>query len=123
MATAESYTKYWWIKDGKLGIGYLSEDNEGDTTLTAVDEAKEVKVHYRRKAEHFTSTLSASPEFSSQFHEALICRVLEKLYARKSALPETRYWRAEWQDYLKAGRQHVNKSKDGTSYGIRQYDY
>ena len=31
MATSAGSTKYWWLKDGNIGLGWLGDDSEGDT--------------------------------------------------------------------------------------------
>ncbi len=137
MATAENYTKYYWIKEGTIGIGYIDEDSEGDTNLNAVDEVKEITVHYGRKTSVFGTDLSVFSEIPPQFHEALVARVLDKLYARRAGilaeqgqvevaqamLALVRYWRGEWKNYLRRGSAFANKRKDGTAYAIKPHTY
>lgn len=113
--------KVWWLKDGKLGIATYNYSTGKMTTLS--DTGDTIRIHFVKKASALTVTLSGSPDIPSQFHDALIARVMEKLYARKGMMVETRYWRAEWQDYLKSGIVHANKAKDGTSYSVAQHSY
>ena len=123
MATSAGSTKYWWLKDGNIGLGWLVEDSEGDTVLKAIAEIKTVKVHYIRRPADFSTTLTTQSQLPSQLHEALATRVIEKLYARFGELDKARYWRAEWKDYISDGIRHNNKMKDGTSFNVRQYNY
>lgn len=113
--------KVWWLKDGKLGIATYSYSTGKMTTLS--DTGDTIRIHYVKKATALTTTLTDVPGIPSQFHEALIARVMEKLYARKGMMVEARYWRAEWQDYLKSGIMHANRAKDGTNYSVVQHSY
>jgi len=112
-------THYWWIKDGQLGIGTLSDSD----VLAAVTEVKTVKVHYSRKATAFTTDLTEVCEIPSQFHEALVARVNEKLYARQGKLNEARYWRAEWKEYLRSAMRYVNRNRDNSGYLVVPNEY
>jgi len=33
------------------------------------------------------------------------------------------YWRSEWDQAVMRGKKYVNKSRDGSSYAIKQVDY
>lgn len=112
-------THFWWIKDHQLGIG-IKSDSE---TLAAVTEAVEIKVHYSRKAADLTTALTDVSEIPPQFHEALIARVNERLYARKGELSKARYWRAEYKDYIRSALRYVNQNRDNSGFLVGPGEY
>ena len=126
---AGDYQVVWWLKDEQLHLGkYLvgRHDKEKEVKSLGEDDietADSFRIHYYKKATKFDTTLSTSPNKPEQFHEGIVSRVLEKLSARVGNLNGARYWRAEWQDTLKRGKQHANKDKDGTSYYIAQHSF
>ena len=117
--------KLWWIKDGKLGISIYdySEDKFTDIASGDITSGDKIQIHYLRKTKKLTTTLSDSPDIPKQFHDGLVSRVLEKLYARKGMMNETGYWKTEWLEMLKAAKQYENKHRDGTEYAVQQHSY
>lgn len=117
--------KLWWIKNGKLGISIYdySEDKFTDIASGDITSGDTVQIHYLKKTKKLTTTLSDAPDIPKQFHDGLVSRVLEKLYARKGMMNETTYWKNEWLEMLKAAKQYENKHRDGSEYAIQQHSY
>jgi hypothetical protein len=102
----------WWLEGDKLGFGYI-EDGKMKTLATG---GKTLRIYFKRLPTHLGTTLSEKPEVAPEFHEGIMSRVLEKLHARIGNLPSARYYRAEWQDCIKMGKERSNREKDGTEY-------
>ena len=55
--------KYWWLKEQKIGIGWLNTASDTDSQtyykLDAVTRALTVKVHYKSKLTKISLTASA----------------------------------------------------------------
>ncbi|HBZ38333.1 MAG TPA: hypothetical protein DEO59_07560 [Balneola sp.] len=117
--------KLWWIKDGKIGVSIYdySEDKYTDIAAADITAGDTVQIHYTRKTKKLDTDLTISPDIPQQFHDGLVSRVLEKLYARKGAMNETAYWKNEWATMLKAAKQYEGRHRDGSEYSIKQYGY
>ena len=121
------YQMIWYIKDRKLQIGkyklttYQSKKVESLST-DDIASGDLVRVHYSKKASALGTDLTSSPEIPAQFDEGICSRVMEKLSARTKDFVAARYYRAEWQDCIKRGKQYANKMLDGTSYTIAQHE-
>ena len=117
--------KLWWIKDGKLGISTYdySEDKYTDIKATDFTAGDTVQIHYTRKTKKLGTTLSDSPDIPSQFHDGLVSRVLEKLFARAGDLNSASYWKNEWLLMVKSAKQYEGKHRDGSEYAIKQHNF
>jgi len=112
--------KVWWIKDGKLGIGSLSN---GKITNLAATTGSKIKVHFYKKPTAFTTTLSETPEYPSQFHEALIFKVMQRLAAQEKDFKMSSYWRSEYREMLREAKRYVNKGRVSGYQGVRLVDH
>mgnify|MGYP003141398899 FL=1 len=117
--------KLWWIKDGKLAISSYdySEDKYTDVSSSDISAGDKIQIHYTRKAKKLDTDLSKRPDIPAQFHDGLVSRVLEKLYARKGMMNEASYWKNEWMMMMKSAKQYENKHRDGSNYAIQQHSY
>ena len=115
---SDTHFDVWWLKNGKLGVGKLQ-----GSTITSYNTATSVfRLHARIKPTPFTTTLSAVPNFPSQFHMAPVAFVMETLAARHKEWETARYWRGRWKKLIRKAKIHKNKSKDGTAYEIKSYE-
>ena len=117
--------KLWWIKDGKIGISVYdySEDKYTDIAAADIAAADKIQIHFLRKTKKLGTDLTKSHDIPKQFHDGLVSRVLEKLYARKGMMNETGYWKNEWLTMIKTAKQYENKHRDGTPYAVKQHNY
>jgi hypothetical protein len=65
-----------------------------------------------------------SPSIPSQFHEALVCRVLEKLYAQNPAtIQVASYWGQKFAGYIVEGKRYATVGRDGGRAKIKPMEY
>jgi len=112
---------YWWLKGNSIGVGSLS----GSDSITAVSSAKKIYVYFKEVAGDIEGDIDDGDtlKIHKGYHDAIISRVLEKLYAKKGMMNEAGYWRSEWNNYLKMAKAEVNKGFDGSGYTIHHHDY
>jgi len=115
-------SKVWWVKDDKIGFGSLSADTGKITNLSATTGDK-IKVHYYKKPTSFTATLSETPNFPDQFHEAAVCRVMQRLSAQKQDFKMASYWKNEYREFLRKGKQYKHQNRINGFQGVMQHDY
>jgi|TARA_R100000789_G_C2940335_1_gene131880 hypothetical protein len=113
-------TKVWWIKNNKLGVAYWDDVENKIATINEDD--KQIRVHLSRRPITL-SAMSDIPEIPSRFHDGLVARVIEKLSVKSGNMAPIQYWRSEWDQAVMRGKKYVNKSRDGSSYAIKQVDY
>jgi len=120
MASATGETKYWWLKDGQLGIGYISYDSEGNEQLTAVDEVKTVRVYYEKKITHFTADLTETSDIPEQFLRALAYKVIKDGYESKPELIKlAQYFEKEWLKTVHRAREFKNRNQTKAIPNVR----
>tara|TARA_R100000655_G_scaffold39518_1_gene74786 strand:- start:20296 stop:20697 length:402 start_codon:yes stop_codon:yes gene_type:complete len=88
MSTVSNADKYYWFIDGER-IGVVETRTEGSADAntdphwqspTTTSAGKTLRLHYTSKPTPFTTDLTKSSELPSQFHEALVFKVLGELY-------------------------------------------
>ena len=107
--SSKNASKYWWIKDKQIGIGWLDDTKNSDDglyyALTAVTRVKEITVNYKAKltkASSISSTLDN--KLPSQFDDALVSRAIAKGYELSKspeALQLAVYWDTKFESQLK----------------------
>ena len=125
----------WWIERGKLTIGTTSDYG---SPVSAPSTASHVIRVYGKEiatidngsgaeiSEFSTGTSINLAEFSklpAQFHEALIARVLEKLYQGTSdGLQAAQYWRTIYEDHRVKAMKYANSRRNDSGVSILQHD-
>ncbi len=124
MASSSKY-KAWWVKLGKLGIGYW-DDTEGEVKSFGADDISagdKIRILYRRKPTKLTSTLSEKPDVPEQFHKAIMYRVMEQLSARKGDFKGAQYYMKEYEKCVIMAKKYTNKGRDGSHIAIAPHEF
>jgi hypothetical protein len=114
--TLRDYTlviaKWDYVKD-KLTSLDTTELTSGDT----------IRIHYAKKSTRFSTTLTDSPSFPSEFHEAPMYRVLQQLHASIGNIQQAMYYKAEYKECVMMAKKYKNRGKDDSNYSINQHSY
>tara|TARA_X000001388_G_C2225831_1_gene121079 strand:- start:1030 stop:1431 length:402 start_codon:yes stop_codon:yes gene_type:complete len=129
-ARTSALKNVWWIERDKLGIAKVS-DADTSTDYVSPSEVKAVTVHFVKLDESFIAAdtgtgigVTESPAIPEEFHEALTYYAIARGYEMKpDTLQAANYWRGLWSESISEGKRYANKSRDGSAYHIRQYDY
>ena len=115
----------WAIRDYKLIIGEYDYQENKITSLVAseLEGTDELQIHYEAKSAKFTTDISVSPEYPSQFHDGIMYKVLEQLSVKAGDANKASYYRAEYQNCVNMAKKYINESKDGTNYVITQHSF
>ena len=134
MGVLHSSGYIWWIERGKLAIG-LTSDN-GVTVNPPSDAGKTIRMYCKEVAQVDNGSGTALSEFStgssinlnefsllpSQFHEALIAKVMEKLYRRQpEGVQMAEYWRSVYDKFVLEGKKYANQNKNDSGFTVAQY--
>ena len=112
----------WWVSDDhKLGLG--SYDSGTDTMSSYGTSGDTVRVYFIKRVAHLSTTLTAEFAIPTQFHHAIVARVLQQLYAQKENLQAAGYWRGEWLNGIRKGKRYSNVRKTRTPIRIRQHGH
>tara|TARA_R110002051_G_scaffold304119_1_gene373309 strand:- start:450 stop:848 length:399 start_codon:yes stop_codon:yes gene_type:complete len=112
------------LRDGKLVIGKYSYSEQKITSLTATEitSTDRIQIHYIKRSYNALATdLQASPEHPTQFHEAFVFKVLERLWVMKGDLNRAKYYKDEYQRCVMMAKKYRNENKDGSNYSIIQH--
>ena len=132
MATSKDSQKYWWIKNQKIGIGWLNTTTDSDNNsyykLDAVTRVITVGVNYKSK---LTKIVTLSPTLTnklpSQFDDALVSRAIEKgheLSQNPEALQLAIFWGQKFELQLKRIQEWANTDLSKTPKIIKSiYPY
>ena len=135
MAILNSKGWVWWVERGKLAIGTSSDYG---TTVSAPSEASKVIRIYGKEvapvdngsgtdiAEFTTGSSINTDQFSTlpeQYHEALIAKVMEKLYRKNvEGIQVSQYWKTVYQDLLISAKKSANSRRVDTGFNVIQHD-
>ena len=129
-ARTSALKNVWWIERDSLGIAKIS-DADTSTDYVSPSEVKELTLHFVKLDESFIAAdsgtgigMDESPAIPEEFHDALTHYAIAKGYElNPQTLQAAVYWRGLWREQIAEGKRYANKSKDGSGYHIRQYDY
>ena len=132
-ARTSALKNVWWIERDSLGIAKIS-DSDTSTDYVSPSEVKQLTLHFVKLDEDFVATtggdgsggirMDESPAIPAEFHDALTHYAIAKGYElNPQTLQAAVYWRGLWREQIAEGKRYANKSKDGSGYHIRQYDY
>ena len=114
--TLRDYTliiaKWDYVKD-KLTSLDTTELSVGDT----------IRIHYAKKSSRFSTDLTETPSFPSEFHEAPLYRVLQQLHASRGNIQQAMYYKAEYRECIMMAKKYKNRGKDDSNYSINQHSY
>jgi hypothetical protein len=88
-ASTSSNDRYWYIDNGRVGIvekvaeAVSRDDKKSDYQSVSV--AKEIRLYTISQAVDFTADLAEVSEIPSQYHDALVYKVLSDAYLRAGA--------------------------------------
>jgi len=85
-ASTSSNNRYWYIDSGRLGVvekvdGTLSRDDR-TSNYQSISVVKEIRISAISQATDFTTDLTEVSEIPSQFHNALIYKVISDSYLK-----------------------------------------
>lgn len=114
------------IRDGKLVIGKYDYAEHKLTSLKTaeISSTDRLQIHYiKRSNSPLTADLTDTPEHPSQFHEAFVFKVLERLWVIKGDMNRANYYKAEYQRCVMMAKKYRNDNKDGTNHAVVQHQY
>ena len=124
MAVYHSSGYIYWIERGKIAIGTTS--NGGETVTPPSTTGDSIRLYVKEVAPVDNGSGADISEFSklpAQFHEALIARVLEKLYQGTSdGLQAAQYWRTIYEDHRVKAMKYANSRRNDSGVSILQHD-
>lgn len=135
MAILNSKGWVWWVERGKLAIGTSSD--HGSTVSPPSEASKVVRIYGKEVApvdngsgtdiaEFTTGASIDTAQFSKlpeQYHEALIAKVMEKLYRKNvEGIQISQYWRSVYQDLLISAKKYSNSRRLDTGFNVIQHD-
>ena len=125
----------WWIERGKLSVGTTSDNG---TTVTPPSSAgKTIRIYAKEVGQVATTGGPDQPNFSTgtdidldeysrlpeEFHEALIAKVMEKLYRKDvEGIKIAEYWRTIYSKYMAEGKKYANKGRLDSGFSVMQHD-
>lgn len=112
----------WTTRESTLVVGNYEIENY-NAQLTAVAAGLDLKIFAVYEDAGFSTTLTEEPNYPKAFHEAIVARVAEKLHAINGNLELTRYYRAEYQDYVRRAKQWINSQGTKGQYETPQTDF
>jgi len=124
----------WWIERGKLSIGTTSDN--GATVQPPSTAGYIIRVYGREVAQvqkdgsvatsFSTGTSIDKDEYSllpSQFHEALIAKVMVKLFRKDpEGVAFSQYWDEIYKKYMIEAKKYANQGRLDTGFNVAQYD-
>ena len=113
------------LRDYKLIIAKWDYISNTFTSLVSAEVAAgdTLRIHYAKKGLRFGTTLSESPEFPSEFHEAPMNRVLEQLHAQAGSMQQAMYYKSEYRECVIMAKKYKNRAKDDSNYTINQHSF
>ena len=138
MSVLNSKGWIWWIERGKLALGTTSNGGETVTPPTSSTAGKTIRVYCKEfakiyrpgsgtdAAEFSMGTSIDLTEYSklpAQFHEALIAKVMEKLYRKDvEGIQVAEYWRKVYKDFVIDAKKYANTNRLDTGFTVQQHD-
>ena len=134
MGVLHSSGYVWWIERGKIAIGITS--NAGVTVTPPSTAGHVIRVYSKEIAQvqkdgstatSFTTGTNISlVEYSllpEQFHEALIAKVVEKLFRKDiEGIQMSEYWSSVYESYVLKGKKYANQARVDTGFNVSQHD-
>ena len=126
----------WWIERGKLALGITSGNTVNPPSSSTSGKVirvycKEFAKIYRPgsdtdAAEFSTGASIDLAEYSklpSQFHEALIAKVMEKLYRKDvEGIQVAEYYRKVYKDFVIEAKKYANTGRLDTGFNVQQHE-
>ena len=134
MGVLHSSGYVWWIERGKLAIG-TTYDN-GNTVSPPSTASHSIRV-YGKEVGQIQRDGSVSTSFStgtsidkteysllpSQFHEALIAKVMVKLYRKDpEGIAVSNFWDQVYKQHVIEAKKYANQGRLDTGFTVAQYD-
>ena len=137
MAILNSSGWVWWVERGKLAIGTSS--NNGATVTPPSTASITIRIYGKEVAPvdngdgddgelaaFSTGTDINLAEYSKlpeQYHEALVAKVMEKLYRiNPEGIQASEYWRKVYQDALISAKKYANSRRLDGGFTVAQHD-
>ena len=117
--------KVWWVKLGKLGIGYW-DDTAGEIKSFLADDITSgdtIRILYRRKPTKLTTNLTDKPDVPEQFHKGIMYRVMEQLSAQKGDYNGAKYYQSEYVKCVIMAKKYTNRGRDGSSISVSHHEF
>ena len=138
MAVLNSKGWIWWIERGKLALGTTSNNGETVSPPSSSNNGKTIRVYCKEFAKIYRpGTDTDAAEFSlgasidlteysklpTQFHEALIAKVMEKLYRKDvEGIQVAEYWKKVYKDFVVEAKKYANTGRLDTGFNVQQHD-
>lgn len=128
MALTDQQDHVYWIERDGIGIAKYDSSENVDNRFTGPAASKTITIFATKYADDFTTTLSASSEIPSEFHDALVFRAVQRGYEVKMAQnPEmaknASYFQGGFDKLLAEGKKYSNQDRVGGGYSISGDEY
>jgi len=108
----------WWIKDGKLGIGVLSNG-----TVNLITGVYSVRYSGVKLADDYTSDLTETSGLPSPYDRAILAGVMRNFAEDDDKFETALYWREVYKEMRRDAKREANTRKDGTAYDVLAQGY
>jgi hypothetical protein len=127
--TGSSDDRYWYIDNGRLGVvekGAVTRDGK-TSGYQSISEVKEIRIYSISKATDFTIDLTEVSLLPSQFHDALVYKIISDGYLRAGVNefnPQaSQVFEGKYQMLVKDGKKHARSNYTGGATIIVPTDF
>ena len=122
MALTDQQDYVYWIERDGIGIAKYDSSENVDNRFTGPAASKTITIFATKYADDFTTTLSASSEIPSEFHDALVYKVCSRLYEGDiETLKLAEHFRDKCMRIVREAKQYVKSNKTQGGYIKPQY--
>ena len=128
--SSSSNDRYWYVDSDRLGVvekiaGVVTRDDK-QTDYQSISVVKEIRILAISKAADFTTDLTEVSEIPTQYHDALVYKVISDAYLKGDALqPQvSQLFDMKYKELVKAGKKRArNNYVHAGAAVIRPTDY
>lgn len=128
--SSSSNDRYWYINSKRLGVvekvtnAITRDDKISD--YQSISEEKEMRIYAMSQATDFTTDLTEVSEIPSQFHDALVYKVISDAYLRGTSatfnLQASQAFDMKYKELVKDAKTHSRRNHTG-SFTVRPTDF
>lgn len=129
--TSSSNERYWYVSNGRLGVvekikqAVTRDDKQSDYQSISI--AKEIRIFAIAKAADFTTDLTEISSIPSQFHDALVYRVISDGYLKSGSEvfnPQvSQLFDVKYKELVKDGKKRARANYHASATVIKPTEY